>query len=589
MKKQNVKVWILIIVAGIIALCQPEEGKVFAKTCMDCREGFVATLANTTVDGVAKLQRKKVAYTTALDLCDVELEDTQYTYNMREQKPEVTVSYHGKVLEEDEDYEVSYEDNINAGEAKVIITGCGTYEGTVTKTFSIDSKDIIKCDIELYTESFSYDGTEQESVPGIYDGNVCLEVEKDYVVSYEDNIQVGTAKAIIKGIGNYKGEVIKNFSIEKAEQWIDCKSSYSKKYNSKPFLLDVSIFDGDGTLSYKSSKPAVATVNAKGKVTIKKAGKTTITVTASETENYAKTVEKITISVEAKKKVFEKITNTFQEGRYIYYSFNKGGASMGLKRYDTKTGKKKLIKARKKIVGGFDCIEVKGKYIYMQGNSFPGSGGDINYIYRIRKDGKKMQKLAKGRSPVIVGKYIYYIKTRFDKEIDSDQDTNVICKMKLDGTGKKVVKRLNKNTLLECLGKCDNKLVYLIGGHWERRYCYLSGKEIKKDTIVMKWNTAQYSEEAGIEIAAAKVGNYKYYTNKNKNKLYRKNVKTGKSNTVAAFKGKEKITYFSVYGSYVIIETDKYNKATNKEWTQVYCIKGNGTSKKKIEKWNPAA
>lgn len=51
--------------------------------------------------------------------------------------PNVTVSMDGKTLVRDQDYTVDYTDNINPGTAAVNITGKGSYEGTIKKTFKI--------------------------------------------------------------------------------------------------------------------------------------------------------------------------------------------------------------------------------------------------------------------------------------------------------------------------------------------------------------------------------------------------------------------------------------------------------------------
>ena len=53
-------------------------------------------------------------------------------------KPAVKVVYDGKTLSSGTDYTVSYVNNINAGTASVKITGKGNYEGTVTKSFTIN-------------------------------------------------------------------------------------------------------------------------------------------------------------------------------------------------------------------------------------------------------------------------------------------------------------------------------------------------------------------------------------------------------------------------------------------------------------------
>lgn len=67
-------------------------------------------------------------------------------------------------------------------------------------------------------------------------------------------------------------------------------------YGRKPFYLNATT-SGDGTLSYKSSNKKVATVNGKGKITIKNYGTTTIQITASATNTYHKATKKIAIQV----------------------------------------------------------------------------------------------------------------------------------------------------------------------------------------------------------------------------------------------------------------------------------------------------
>ena len=68
---------------------------------------------------------------------DVSISSTGYTYNGEEKKPSVTVSLNGVSLKAGSDYSKSYSNNINAGTAKVIISGTGNYTGSVTKTFTI--------------------------------------------------------------------------------------------------------------------------------------------------------------------------------------------------------------------------------------------------------------------------------------------------------------------------------------------------------------------------------------------------------------------------------------------------------------------
>lgn len=61
------------------------------------------------------------------------------TYNGKAQTQNLTVTSlsGGTAMAEGADYIVTYSDNINAGTAKVTVTGKGSYNGTVTKTFRI--------------------------------------------------------------------------------------------------------------------------------------------------------------------------------------------------------------------------------------------------------------------------------------------------------------------------------------------------------------------------------------------------------------------------------------------------------------------
>ncbi len=67
----------------------------------------------------------------------VSLSKTSYVYNGKEIKPGVTVKYGGEKLQQDTDFTVSYSENVNAGTAKVMITGKKYYAGTKNVTFQI--------------------------------------------------------------------------------------------------------------------------------------------------------------------------------------------------------------------------------------------------------------------------------------------------------------------------------------------------------------------------------------------------------------------------------------------------------------------
>ena len=75
---------------------------------------------------------KIVPVTKKLSACKVTLAKTSYTYDGKAKKPAVTVKDGSTTLTNGKDYEVAYANNINAGTARVTITGKGNYTGTVT-------------------------------------------------------------------------------------------------------------------------------------------------------------------------------------------------------------------------------------------------------------------------------------------------------------------------------------------------------------------------------------------------------------------------------------------------------------------------
>ena len=58
-----------------------------------------------------------------------------------------------------------------------------------------------------------YTGKAIKPTVTVYDGSVLLRAGKDYMVSYKNNLAAGTAQALIKGKGNYKGSLTTTFRI----------------------------------------------------------------------------------------------------------------------------------------------------------------------------------------------------------------------------------------------------------------------------------------------------------------------------------------------------------------------------------------
>ena len=68
---------------------------------------------------------------------DVTFKMKRFVYNAENLEPKVIVRSSDVVLKEGQDYELSYENNRNAGTATVTVEGAGCYLGSVSKTFTI--------------------------------------------------------------------------------------------------------------------------------------------------------------------------------------------------------------------------------------------------------------------------------------------------------------------------------------------------------------------------------------------------------------------------------------------------------------------
>lgn len=139
---------------------------------------------------------------------------SDYEYNGKSHEPEIESSESAPELEQGSDYEVTYENNINAGTATVKITGKDIFCGTVERSFKItpDENGMYVCyfaeNNETYLET-TFKGKKVEPevvIDGLVRG-------KDYTVTYVNNEKPGEARAELTGIGNYKGSETLYFTI----------------------------------------------------------------------------------------------------------------------------------------------------------------------------------------------------------------------------------------------------------------------------------------------------------------------------------------------------------------------------------------
>jgi hypothetical protein len=167
--------------------------------------------------------------------------DAGFTYNGKAKEfTTVTVKVGTTTLEEDKDYTISYENNINAGKAdaengpKLVVTGKGNYQGTAKVGFDIAAINLPEYSATAYsftavTANPTYTGAEATTLPKfvVKDGTATLEEGTDYEIAwyaagsttpltktvgtgtaakvvYANPTNAGTYTAKIFGKGNYK-------------------------------------------------------------------------------------------------------------------------------------------------------------------------------------------------------------------------------------------------------------------------------------------------------------------------------------------------------------------------------------------------
>lgn len=221
------------------------------------------------------------------------------TFTGTEITPVIKLTAGDNVLVENQDYTVSYENNTDAGEAIIRVTGIGSYAGVKETTFSITAASIENAVIGAIPAA-TYTGKAITPKLDVKAGDVALTQDKDYTAEYKNNTDAGTAKVTVTGIGNYTGTKTAEFKILPTKQTLKV-SAKKKTYKVKKLKKKaqsykaITVTGAKGKLTYtakpvgKKAKKALKFKN--GKITVKKGTKKgtykmKVTVKAAATKNY---------------------------------------------------------------------------------------------------------------------------------------------------------------------------------------------------------------------------------------------------------------------------------------------------------------
>lgn len=200
-----------------------EPGKVTVKV-IGTRdyEGWTQSFTYTIVDHDGESGFHNNLYTDGADM-------GSYAYTGEEVKPSIGLMYSNysqTFLIEGVDYKVEYSNNINPGTATAKVIGIGRYTGhEMSFTYTIKNKSFAAKDHKDGENlgTLKWTGKAQTMKLGDMidpiDGHV-LKEETDYKIVYSDNVDAGTAKAEVIGLGYYEGSSLTfYYTIEKQHGW----------------------------------------------------------------------------------------------------------------------------------------------------------------------------------------------------------------------------------------------------------------------------------------------------------------------------------------------------------------------------------
>ncbi len=247
-------------------------------------------------------------YQEDISECVITLWEYYYVYSSLANKPEADIiNTDGDYLIKGVDYELKYSNNINAGTGKVTAYGIGNYTGEISETFTIARQKIKSDQVYLWYDSVTYSGKAKKPSVSVYYPETDSEMAegKHYKLTYKNNVNPGTGKVTVTGIGNYTGTVTKSFKIKlskitsvktKALSKTSIKISWKKqsnvsgyqiqKYNSKQHKWSTVKTISKNTNSAKLTKINVGTKYKFRVRSYKKIGSKKYYGTYSKTKNH---------------------------------------------------------------------------------------------------------------------------------------------------------------------------------------------------------------------------------------------------------------------------------------------------------------
>lgn len=203
-----------------------------------------------------------------------------------------------KTLKAGTHYTISYENNVNAGTASIVIQGIEVngYVGTRRVTFTIQPCEIRKVSSKILDKKIYYTGTAQTPRVSLTYKKMGLVQGRDYQISYSSNTSKGKGIITLTGIGNYTSTRTLKFTISarKMKEANIVMSATQDTYDGPTQYPTISVsYNGitlrqgtDYTISYpKSLKAGKNTIKVKGRVNFTGTVSLKFTVNKASLEN----------------------------------------------------------------------------------------------------------------------------------------------------------------------------------------------------------------------------------------------------------------------------------------------------------------
>ena len=231
-----------------------DAGKYYVKARLKATNNYAESFSNE----VATIEIKKSTPTLAVSISDWVYGEEASVPTITENSNNGTVVYYYKNVESgDSEYITKAPENAGKYILKAVIEESLNYnEVSTTAEFFINKKAILANMIVLDKSVFEYDGTlktPQVVVKDFINGQEQILIEDtDYIIDGNSEISGDAVKEYvikITGIGNYSGDAMTNWKIEKAAVVVNRKPSSSKTYQIKINI------DGEGDVRVSDKTP----------------------------------------------------------------------------------------------------------------------------------------------------------------------------------------------------------------------------------------------------------------------------------------------------------------------------------------------